>query len=363
MFEKGLYEKIGYEKYKNYPDYRSKYLVLTSVSQISFLMGFISDFKFKNNEPIKNVLEIGIFNGVTSLYMLKEGKINDYKHIGIDIETDSKFFGEAVDREASLDEKKKYFKYLGQTALDIEEILKKEQIEKLDLVFIDAGHSHPFPLIDLICVLPFIHDETIVVLHDVVDYMRPNAWGESFIFEAWEYGKYRNVNIEDLQQPTKDGKVVPNERNSSSKKSEKFKEETMGIISIPNNKEELYRTLLKIAKQPFRATPWKFDEIYLGIDENLIKRLENFLYRHYDKNFADEFICCFTKNLASYKEEYILRIHETRFYNWIYETLLKNQQEIRDLESKYERLKKRSLFYILKNIKDKMLFKLKSFKK
>ena len=311
MFEQGYYEKLGYERFKTYTDYRAQYESLASRSQISFLLGLIADYKFSNGRKIENVLEIGLYNGVTSLYMLKEGCKNteNYKQYGIDIGNDS-FFGEAAQKESTEEEKQHFFLNLNSTALDIEKCIPVGT--KLDMVFIDAGHSHPHPLIDLLCVIPYLHDESIVLLHDVVDYMCPNAWGESFIFEAWKYPKYRNINIfaKDIQ------------------------EEALGMIEIPKDKNKLQEMLLTVAQLPFRAAPWKFDEIYLGINENTIKRLEEFMQRYYDKDFCEQIIKSFYTNLENYKKEWILRVHETRFYYFLFKSTNNTKQKISELETK-----------------------------
>ena len=309
--EQGYYEKSGYERFKTYTDYRKEYKSLCAVSQISFLLGVLSDYKFSNKKNIENVLEVGVYNGVTSLYMLKEGckSRESYKQYGIDIGK-SDFIGEAAIKESTPEEKEHFFLHKNSTALDIESVVPSTT--KLDMVFIDAGHSHPHPIIDLICVIPYLHDESIVMLHDVIDYMKPNAWGESFIFAAWKASKYRNINIF----------------------SKEPQEETLGVIEIPKDKNELYDLLLTVAKLPFRAAPWKFDDIYLGINEQTIQRLHDFMLRHYDKDFTEEIIKCFYTNLENYRNEWVLRVHETRFYNYLFETTNNIQSKISALESK-----------------------------
>ena len=311
MFEQGYYEKLGYKNLKRYQDYRKKYKSLMSESQISFLLGILSNFKFPDGRNIENVLEVGVYNGVTSLYMLKEGCKNteNYKQYGIDI-GDTEFFGEAVFKEATAEELEHFSLYRNSTALDIENVIPKDT--QLDMVFIDAGHAHPNPLINLLCVLPYLHDESIVMLHDVINYMRPNAWGESFIFEGWMYPKYRNINIF----------------------TKETKEETLGVIEIPKDKNELYEMLLTVAKLPFRAAPWKYDDIYLGINEKTIQRLHDFMLRHYDNEFTEEIIKYFYTNLENYRKEWLLRVHETRFYNYLFESVNKCTQKISTLEDK-----------------------------
>ena len=126
--------------------------------------------------------------------------------------------------------------------------------------------------------------------------MRPNAWGESFIYEIWPAAKYRNI--------------APNGA---------F--ETLGIIKLPDNKDVLYKTLIDLARLPFRAAPWAFDEKYLGINKETLLQLEQNMKKHYDPSFVEEFMSLMYSNLEKYEKEYILRIHETRFFNYLYEEI------------------------------------------
>ena len=71
MFKEEYYENIGYDLFFKFEDFRNKYYSLSTISQISFLLGLISNYQFTDGRKIENVLEIGVCNGVTSLYMLK----------------------------------------------------------------------------------------------------------------------------------------------------------------------------------------------------------------------------------------------------------------------------------------------------
>ncbi|MEI0528415.1 class I SAM-dependent methyltransferase [Brachyspira intermedia] len=163
----------------------NKYNSLMSLVQKRFLMSIISENNFTN------ILEIGVFNGVSSLCILKAGlSVNEnFNLYSLDLNTDKKFVGQAANECCTDIEKKHYHLYLGKTTFDLEKILPKDI--KFDLVFIDAAHHHPFPLIDILLTLPYTYRDTIIVLHDVVDYIRPNCWGANFLFQAWRGDKYK----------------------------------------------------------------------------------------------------------------------------------------------------------------------------
>jgi predicted O-methyltransferase YrrM len=295
MFEKGKYEKIGYELFLEQPRFQEKYESLANPFEISFLLGLIDKFQFSTGRKIDTVLEIGVFNGVTSLYMLKTGAKRESFHLyGIDI-GEGEFFGQAVFNEAEKEELAHYHLHRNSTSFDIEKVIDG----KIDMVFIDGGHAHPHPLIDLLYVIPFLHDESIVLLHDVVDYMRPNAWGESFIFCGWKDEKYRNVLLDSTLQAAGDT--------------------MLGCIKIPANKKKLYDDILEIVRIPFRAAPWKFDEYYLGINETHLDNLKQFMERYYDKEFAQTVFSQFQSNLSEYKRNWLLYLHETKFFNFLFE--------------------------------------------
>ncbi len=311
MFETGKYEKIGYKLFMEYPDYRKKYESLSSPYQIGFLLGLIDEYRFSFGGSINNVLEIGVYNGVTSLYLLKQGcKKTSFELYGIDKGQDD-FFGQAVFCEATTEEQAHYHLHKNSTSFDIEKVIGEK---KIDMVFIDGGHSHPHPIIDLIHVIPFLHTESIVMLHDVVTYMRPNAWGESFIYCGWEGEKYRSVHLKENLDPGNDS--------------------SLGCIKIPFDKNKLYDNILNIVKLPFRVAPWKFDDINLGINENSINMLKIFMMKYYDTQFAEQISTLLYANLKEYKENWLLYLHETNFFNYLFEKSNKQQEILNDVKNK-----------------------------
>ena len=315
MFEIAKYEKIGYELFLTYPNFQAKHKSLACPYQISFLLGLIKEFKFSNGSKIDTVLEIGVYNGVTSLYMLKAGCRRESFHLyGID-KGEDEFFGQAVFAEAGKEELPHYHLHRNSTSFDIEKVIPG----KIDMVFIDAGHSHPHPIIDLIHVIPFLHEESIVLLHDVVDYMRPNAWGESFIFCGWKDEKYQTVALDTVIQS--DTNITPNKNFQTRETHKAYRKTSLGCIKIPRNKEKLYNNILEIAAIPFRASPWQFDDCYLGlvVDETHFDTLKQFMEKYYDKEFAHIVFSQFQSNLNEYKKNWLLYLHETRFFNFLFE--------------------------------------------
>jgi predicted O-methyltransferase YrrM len=319
---RGLYEKKGYELFLKLPNFIGRYKALSNKYQIGFLMGLINAYRFSDGRGIESVLEIGVFNGVTSLYMLKEGcKKEKFDLYGIEI-CEGDLYGQAAVAESSDDELANYHLHTGSTAFDIENVLEGA---KIDLVFIDAAHVHPFPLIDLIHAIPFLHKESIVLLHDVVDYMRPNAWGESFIYTSWTDVKTRSVNLNANLEPSS--------------------ETSLGCIKIPASQDELYDNIERIARIPFRASPWETSGNYLGMNGEWIDKLHTFMTKYYSEEFSDRICGIFTANLEEYEKLHILYAHETRFFNYLFERLKKQQRTIDEMAKTIETLKQQSPEY------------------
>ena len=86
---------------------------------------------------------------------------------------------------------------------------------------------------------------------------------------------------------------------------------------MPADKELLYRNLRRLAKLPFRASPWKFDEYYLGFCESELDKLLSFMLKYYDKDFAHEIHGLLLKNYQEYMDVWLLRLHETQFMNYM----------------------------------------------
>lgn len=76
----------------------------------------------------------------------------------------------------------RYDLHCGKTCLDLAGIVGGRRIE---LLFIDANHSHPWATMDTILALPFITEETLLVYHDINlhDFMPPQL-GPHYLFHA-----------------------------------------------------------------------------------------------------------------------------------------------------------------------------------
>ena len=319
MFSKEKYEIEGKKKFENLVnEWSGKYSSAMTIEQKCFLMQIIND------KQIENILEIGVFTGVTSVCMLKSGlSINsNFLIYAIDNNEYDKLIGSAVKELCTDEEKKHYHLYTGKDIFDIENIAPKNI--KFDLVVIDAGHSHPFPLFDLIFSIPYMHKETIIVLHDVIDYMKPNAWGESFIFEAWTGEKYRVYDY--------DNNIFSN----------------MGCIKLHNNNAELLKNIELISRIPLRANPWAVNINYNGIknisdkaDKKFglgfslveIEKLSQYISKNYSAEFSKKIYEILKNNYNEYMNNCFLYMQETRFFDYLFEANIYNQNKINYFEN------------------------------
>ena len=300
--KKEKYEIKGKKFYSQINQYLEKYHLLMSHVQMGFLSSLIEQNKFNN------ILEIGVFQGVNSIFMLKAGlSSNDnFNLYSIDLATDKNFYGKVAMDTLNDKEKEHYHLFLGKSVFDIEEIIP-ENI-KFDLVFIDAAHSHPLSLLDLIYSIPYLNKDALIFLHDIIDYDEP-AWGESYIFEAWSGDKYRLYDY--------DNKVFSN----------------MGCIKLHDNPQNMYKDLKIIAHNKFMANPWfvnnynhnkynhnnmtvkAVDDILtfgLGLEDKDLDKIKIYMDKHYDKIFSYEILEIFKHNLSEYKRNCLYNIHQSR---------------------------------------------------
>ncbi|WP_157153314.1 class I SAM-dependent methyltransferase [Brachyspira murdochii] len=332
------YEIVGKKYYNDIFKYQSEYTSLMSTVQLAFLMAFIED----NN--INNVLEIGVFNGVSSLAILKSGLKNNNNFnlysIDLNVVNNEDFIGQAVKEICTEDEKKHYHLFVNKTSFDIEQLISNHI--KFDLVFIDGKHSHPGPLLDLLFALPYLNNNAFVFFHDIVDYNVPGDFGSSYVFECWNNLKYRIYDYEN--------NIFSN----------------MGGIQIHSDNNKLLDNLISISQIPFESDPWTsniynnldntFDnyenrKYCIGIDMYDLDKLENYLNKNYNNtNFTNKIMSIFKENYNNYMKNWISNIHNTRASFFLYKNIENindklhslnvniNENAINDLYNKFNKL-------------------------
>jgi len=107
---------------------------------------------------------------------------------------------------------------------------------ELAFVFIDADHQHPWPLLDLLRVAPYVRGGGWILLHDIrlgtmgvtakerddsLSYGAP--FGAEWLFDRWPFRKINGLNI--------------------------------GALQLPSNKISILPTALKLMELPFEVNP------------------------------------------------------------------------------------------------------------
>jgi predicted O-methyltransferase YrrM len=94
--------------------------------------------------------------------------------------------------------------------------------DELEIVFIDANHQHPLPLLDLLRTAPYVRRGGWIVLHDIqLGTMGRRAndadptlrWGAAegaeLLFESWPFRKISGGNIGAVQLPKEKSALIP----------------------------------------------------------------------------------------------------------------------------------------------------------
>jgi predicted O-methyltransferase YrrM len=79
-----------------------------------------------------------------------------------------------------------------ETGIGARELARTIQPGSVDLTFIDANHSHPWPLLDLLHLTACAKPGSWVVLHDInLPVLKPQfqVWGAKWLFDAWPFEK------------------------------------------------------------------------------------------------------------------------------------------------------------------------------
>ncbi len=140
-----------------------------------------------------------------------------------------------------------------------------EYIEKIggdiDFAFIDTGHFHPCEALNLITILPFMRENSWVVMHDIGlfycqenHYQYHNCYATKYIWDAWEGEKLSPSSCELF--------VIPN----------------IGAIKVENIKKNKKKLLSLLFNH------WNMD-----VPEKILTSVRKIIEKYYDKDELDYF--------------------------------------------------------------------------
>jgi predicted O-methyltransferase YrrM len=125
--------------------------------------------------------------------------------------------------------------------------------DELQLIFIDADHQHPRPLLDLLRAAPYVRSGGWILLHDIklgtigrtsaeIDHrLRPTAsFGAEWLFGYWPFRKIAGGNIGAVQIPARKTAVIPTALRLMKLPFE------MKLSSHPRVRRELYESLVAL---------------------------------------------------------------------------------------------------------------------
>jgi predicted O-methyltransferase YrrM len=94
--------------------------------------------------------------------------------------------------------------------------------EEFGVAFIDADHRHPWPLLDVIRLAPYVQSAGWIVLHDIqlgtygkaireADQSRKDEtpYGAEWLFERWPFRKIRSAHIGAIELPARRADLIP----------------------------------------------------------------------------------------------------------------------------------------------------------
>ena len=141
---------------------------MTRIIRIVYYLNNIGNGIIRKHKP-KNCLEVGVARGGTSILILNAIKdIKDSRLISLDLNTNL-YFNKSYLTGYRV---KKYFPELTNkwqlfTGKQPHIFLQKLKI-KFDFVFLDTAHISPGEIINFIEILPFLSENAIIILHDIM---------------------------------------------------------------------------------------------------------------------------------------------------------------------------------------------------
>ncbi|HEY2139500.1 MAG TPA: class I SAM-dependent methyltransferase [Chthoniobacterales bacterium] len=94
--------------------------------------------------------------------------------------------------------------------------------EEFGLGFIDADHRHPWPLLDVLRLAPYVKNGGWIVLHDIQlgtygktqrdagnEFETGMPFGAEWLFDRWPFGKIRSFHIGAIELPLRKNALIP----------------------------------------------------------------------------------------------------------------------------------------------------------
>ena len=257
--------KIGSTNY----DLNFKYH-LYEREMITEKMKQFADWQLLNNEPYfingiirkfnpKKCLEIGVAKGGSSIIILNALKdVSDSFLVSLDLFSYNERYKYHVGENV-----KKYFPELAQnnkwqlyTGEQPHKFLEKLNL-KFDFLYLDTMHITPGELINIIEALPFLEENAIIVMHDVMFHLPTNKY-----FSPREV-KYHPSQIFLMTTLVGDKIIIKDENKGA---------ENIGAVFLAPNKEKYYLNYFLLL-----LTPWEYMPT-----EKQIKELQTFILKYYN---------------------------------------------------------------------------------
>jgi predicted O-methyltransferase YrrM len=204
----------------------------------------------------RTVLELGVASGASSaalLFALDQLGSGDRTLRSCDVRSTCYFdatraTGSAVDEMYP----ERRTRWLLDTDSDARRIGQALPAGSIDLTFIDANHSHPWPLLDLLHVTRVARPGSWIALHDIeLPKLHPQyqVHGPQWLFEAWPFNKIHGV-----------GDSM-----------------NIGAVQLPDDLRDLVPMALELLECPWEHTPttWHVDlpDVFREVTKALAPRL------------------------------------------------------------------------------------------
>ena len=236
------------ERMKKYAQWDQEY------NEPYFINGIIRKYK-----P-KNCLEIGVSRGGGSIIILNAIKdINGSKLISLDLNEDL-YYNNGQKTGCNV---KQYFPELAENKWKLftgkqPHIFLDKLNMKFDFLFLDTSHLTPGELLNIIEALPFLNENAIVVLHDIMYHL------PSHNFYSPPEVKYHPSMIY-LMTSLKGKKYIMHHR--------RFQFENIGAIILAKNQEKYYLNYFLLLMSPWNYMP----------SDVQIEQLRKFIKNYYKK--------------------------------------------------------------------------------